>query len=270
MSRPPKGIVHYIIACMRSCIEIILHQYARVTGLFAEHNRIEKVFLIGTLCSTLIMGMVFLSHGRSFYDLQLPLDLHPVKKIKPIKKTAGTFFNPKTIDLNPVREEPPSFNNGFRMPKGSREYDHSLHIDKVKFNPGTDLITIHNHKVWWESDHDGDGHDEDDHKMHRSMEEPFKRLVHLIELESKKHSRGVVLKVQDSYRAEGVHHAKSLHKQGRALDLTTGIPSELKGPGLPKEKTPGIPLSKLGKLCWAAGFDWVLYETHHIHVSCKP
>ena len=124
-------------------------------------------------------------------------------------------------------------------------------INLGQFFPEYDLTRIDDERVWWESDHDV--HDtEDDHIIHRSMEEPLKRLIEIIE------EAGGKLKIQDTYRPSGIHAKHSLHKEGRAIDLTV-------------EK---LSLEKLAKLCWAAGFDWVYYEVPkksgvHVHASVK-
>ncbi len=64
--------------------------------------------------------------------------------------------------------------------------------------------------------------------------------------------------MQDAYRPGGIHNPTSLHKEGRAIDITC------------KE----LSLEKLAKLCWAAGFDWVYHEVKaklgaHVHCSVK-
>ena len=122
-------------------------------------------------------------------------------------------------------------------------------IADVPFSASRDLIRVEDPRVWWESENDdATGDDEDDHLMHWAMEEPFRRLVELVETE------GGQLKVQDSYRAVKVHGIKSLHKQGRGIDLTAF----------------DISLGRLSALCWAAGFDWVYLEKAgglHVHAS---
>jgi hypothetical protein len=104
--------------------------------------------------------------------------------------------------------------------------------------------------VWWESDNDVNDC-EDDHSVHKSLAGPLSNLVELVS------RQGGVLKIQDAYRAHGVHNPRSLHKEGRAVDVTCDE----------------FPLEKLAKLCWSAGFDWVYYEDGpggaHIHCSVK-
>ena len=151
----------------------------------------------------------------------------------------------------PVRDEPTRFR--------ARSYKPNLREGKASGSIGTgaflakyDLVRVEDSRVWWESEHDKND-TEDDHIMHRSIEEPFRRLIELMD------KSGGRLKVQDAYRDEGVHARKSLHKEGRALDLTSE----------------GVSLEKLAKLCWAAGFDWVYYESPkrggaHVHVSVRP
>lgn len=150
----------------------------------------------------------------------------------------------------PLREIPNRFPPRTRMPT-RREVDASVAIDHVPFDPDLDLVRVEDDRVWWESDHDY-GDDEDDHLVHFALEEPLRRLIELVD------QAGGTLKVQDAYRAVGVHHPRSLHKQGRAVDLTCDE----------------LGLEELAKLTWAAGFDWVLYEVggggHHIHASVRP
>jgi hypothetical protein len=128
----------------------------------------------------------------------------------------------------------------------------SIPIEQIDFNPGRDLVRVYDDRVWWESENDDHTRDiEDDHLMHWSMEEPFRRLVELVVKE------GGLLKVQDIYRAEGIHKEFSLHKQGRAIDLTSE----------------NMSLGRLAALTYAAGFDWVLLERgggHHVHASINP
>ena len=100
---------------------------------------------------------------------------------------------------------------------------------------------------------DDDTDTEDDHSVHRSLEAPLRRLIELV------HRRGGILEVHEAYRATGVHNPRSLHTEGRAIDVTCDEFS----------------LEELAKLCWAAGFDWVYYEGGskvngpHIHCSVR-
>jgi len=159
-------------------------------------------------------------------------------------------------DCEPVREKPNSFRAGHKMPAGG-EGSNSISIDDVNFVPERDLIIIEDERVWWESDNDDHTRDdEDDHLFHHAMEKPMCRLVDMVE------EAGGVLKVQDSYRAEGVHATRSLHKQGRAVDVTW------KDPKTGDNRS----LGELARMCWAAGFDWVYFERSppHIHASVRP
>ena len=148
----------------------------------------------------------------------------------------------------PLREPPKAFPRNTYRPS-RREGRVSGSIDLSSFSPGRDLIYVDDDRVWWESDNDR-GDTEDDHSMHRAIERPFRRLVELVT------AAGGRLKVQDAYRPTGVHSRRSLHKEGRALDLTCDE----------------LGLEELAKLCWAAGFDWVYHEAggsggSHVHVS---
>jgi hypothetical protein len=150
----------------------------------------------------------------------------------------------------PVRAEPEHFTRRTRMPV-RREIDASGANVLSSFDAGRDLVKLYDSRVWWESDNDGDGDDEDDHAINRALETPLRRVIELVA------AAGGRLKVQDSYRASGVHCSTSLHKEGRAVDLTAEV----------------ISLEKLAKLCWAAGFHWVFYEVkggEHIHCSVQP
>jgi hypothetical protein len=150
----------------------------------------------------------------------------------------------------PVRNEPRRFPPRTYLPDRREEFV-SGSPGYFSFDPRADLVRIEDPRVWWESENDR--HDtEDDHVFHRSMEEPMRRLIELV------HVAGGRLKVQDAYRHEGIHSKKSLHREGRAVDLTCDV----------------LDLEKLAKLAWASGFDWVYYEVPrnngvHIHASVR-
>jgi hypothetical protein len=156
--------------------------------------------------------------------------------------------------FNPVRAAPASFPPNSNMPTG-KEVNTSGAIHLESFDPQKELVRFDDPRVWFESDQDT--HDtEDDHQIHRAVEIPLKRLVNLIE------KKGGKLKVQEAYRAAAVgrkiHLETSLHREGRAVDLTSE----------------NMSLGDLAKLCWQAGFDYVLYEVpanggRHLHCSVK-
>lgn len=150
----------------------------------------------------------------------------------------------------PVRKRPKTFKRNLHLPNMSESMA-SGPLGFYPFDPKEDLIRVEDSRVWWESDNnEASGDTEDDHIMHRAVEKPLRRLIELLG------QRNGRLKIQDAYRAEGIHAAKSLHKEGRALDLTSEE----------------IGMSDLAKFCWAAGFDWVYYETKggaHVHASVK-
>ena len=158
---------------------------------------------------------------------------------------------PSSPDLTkPVRPEPARFRAGTHLPRWSEK----LVVGPLRVKsliPKADLVRVDDSRVWWDSDQDKNDN-EDDHLMHRRMEEPLRRLIELVD------QRGGVLEVHDAYRLEGVHAKLSFHKEGRALDLTCDQ----------------LGLEKLAKLAWAAGFDWVYYEAPkkggaHVHASVK-
>ena len=154
----------------------------------------------------------------------------------------------------PVRDMPSRFPANTKMP-AIREGIASVSINKVSFDPDRDLVRVEDDRAWWESEHDH-GDIEDDHIMHRALEEPLRRTIELVCQE------GATLKIQDCYRPahlDRIHSANSLHKQGRAADLTCDE----------------LGLEHLARICWAAGFDWVYHETpkrggHHVHASVRP
>ena len=152
--------------------------------------------------------------------------------------------------LRPVRPLPDRFPRNTHLPP-LPEGRVSGSIDLGTFSPGRDLTYLEDERVWWESDSDTNDV-EDDHSMHASLELPLRRLIELVD------RRGARLKVQDAYRPTRIHNARSLHKEGRAVDVTCE----------------DMPLEELAKLCWAAGFDWVYYEDRpakgaHIHCSVR-
>ena len=158
---------------------------------------------------------------------------------------------PRVVDLTkPVRDIPVRFPANTHLPK-RKEQVVSGPLNPRRFDPMKNLVCIEDPRVWWESDFDNNDV-EDDHLVHETMEEPLRRLIELVT------AAGGELKVQDAYREEGVHHDLSMHKEGRAVDLTCDE----------------IGLEKLACLCWASGFDWVYYEAPkrggaHIHCSVK-
>ena len=155
-----------------------------------------------------------------------------------------------TVYKRVVRRQPSRFPAGTHLP-GKNELRACGEINLKTFSPTRDLIRFEDSRVWWESDNSRGP--EDDHMINHAMEEPLRKLVNLVA------KRGGTLKVHDAYRATGVHLRNSLHKEGRAIDLTCDE----------------FNLETLAKLCWAAGFDWVFYEGpnkksgDHIHCSVK-
>ncbi|MBR1837463.1 MAG: hypothetical protein IJ783_09270, partial [Kiritimatiellae bacterium] len=167
----------------------------------------------------------------------------------------------------PVREAPAAFPKGSRLPVAS-ERDASGAVSPGSFSPARDLVYVDDSRCWWESDHDGEADDECDHSMHAAAELPFRRLVELVAASEP----GFQLRVQEAYRATGdIHSRRSLHGEGRALDLTLGRPDateSLKG------AEGAAALERLAKLAWSAGFDWVYNENPkgggpHVHASVR-
>lgn len=157
---------------------------------------------------------------------------------------------PAAPAMGPVRPLPDRFPRNTHLPP-EREGAVSGSVDLGTFSAGRDLLYVDDARVWWESDND-EGDVEDDHTMHRAMAAPLGRLVELV------HARGGTLEVHDAYRPTGVHNPRSLHREGRAIDVTCDQMS----------------LEELARLSWAAGFDWVYHEASakggaHVHCSVR-
>ena len=150
----------------------------------------------------------------------------------------------------PVRPEPARFPADTCLPD-AKEIVAAGPIDCATFSPGRDLLRFDDPRIWFESDHVA-GREDDDHTVHRCVEEPLRRLVTLMA------QRQAHLRVFDGYRPMGVHLTKSLHREGRAIDIASDE----------------LSLEDLAKLCWASGFDWVFFENSarggaHIHASVR-
>ncbi len=216
---------------VKQITEMIVGEEARRS----KFRRCLRVTMGVVLCITLISLAALWADYTSDFEVPI-LSTHPALE---------------DIDLSiPVRPEPRRFKARSHMPRSS-ERAASGTLDTRSFLAKFDLVYVDDRRVWWESEHDKND-TEDDHMMHRAMEIPFRRLVELVDKE------GGTLKVQDAYRAEGVHALRSLHREGRAIDLTCNE----------------LGLEKLAKLTWAAGFDWVYFEAPkrggaHVHASVK-
>jgi len=156
-----------------------------------------------------------------------------------------------TNELAPVRPAPARFPPNTTMPD-VREIEASGAIHMPSFSPGRDLVFFDDTRAWWESDEDGETDDECDHSMHAKMVLPLRRVIEAVS------GRQARLKVQDVYRPTGIHNTRSLHREGRAIDLTAE----------------GLTLEELAIICWQSGFDWVYYERpkgggDHIHASVR-
>ena len=190
-------------------------------------------WIVGGIISTVIVLLLVLLITTCVHKTQ---SLAPTDEIVVIKQEYKLRDKPSRFKANSYRPN-------------IKESKASGAIDLSTFSPGKSLVFVDDSRVWWESDNDKND-TEDDHSMHAAMEAPLRRLIDLV-LE-----RNAILKIQDTYRAAGIHNPRSLHKEGRAIDLTCD----------------DLGLEELAKLCWMAGFDWVYYEAKakggaHVHCS---
>lgn len=204
------------------------------------------IFVAGLVVGLALRGMVFDRSGCAAKDL-------PEAEVV----EAGPDL------LSAVRPPPKTFKRDSTLPR-TGEGDASGSITNGDFSAGRDLVHVDDPRVWWESDNDGVSDDECDHSMHAAMEIPFRRLVNLVS------TTGWQLRVQEAYRASGTHADRSLHKEGRAIDITVDRASGEKL--TPFEKVAAY--EELAKLAWQAGFDWVFYENSrgtgpHVHASVR-
>jgi hypothetical protein len=222
-----------------------LHEFGRQFGSLlhrgfthhpSRHDRLFMVAGIALAATTLGVALVWTGRAPDFQSI-----FAPPESIQP----------QPVIDLKtPVRKEPARFAPNTHLPR-MKELVVSGTLSLPTFLPKYDLVSVDDARVWWESDNDTNDV-ENDHIVNAALEEPLRRLIELVS------QAGGTLKVQDSYREEGIHLDHSLHKEGRAVDLTCDE----------------LGLEKLAKLAWAAGFDWVYYETPrkggaHVHASVR-
>lgn len=204
-------------------------------------------------------GNILVFGGGSLFltiVLLIGMGLRQVKRPSTPSKPVPTLVEQapaeeKQVEWLPVREAPQRFQRDTHMPNITEAKVSGARAPHM-FSAGRDLTHIDDKRVFWESDNDTND-DECDHSMHKAMEEPLLLLIELV------HAADGTLEVHDAYRASGVHNTRSLHKEGRAIDLTCDE----------------LGLEELAKLCWSAGFDWVYYEASarggaHVHCSVKP
>lgn len=242
-----KSFVTWIAQVARELVDIVRGGLRALTGEPYAADPLAKAWHLATVVISFgLVGFGVAWASRS--ELPIPPRPYPT----PATGTSAPAVVVQPPDLTkPVRAIPDTFPANTRKPS-RREGANSISIRHVPFDPLRDLIEIDDHRVWWESDNDH-GDTENDHQFHRNMEVPIRRLIELVSAE------GGTLEIQDSYRATGVHSPSSLHRQGRAVDLTCDE----------------LGLERLAQLTWAAGFDWVYYEApkrggHHVHASVRP
>ncbi|MDA3799369.1 MAG: hypothetical protein PF692_09840 [Kiritimatiellae bacterium] len=210
-----------------------------------DKNENRGAFRIAYIFPAIIITMIILTPLMCKSGCK-EKDTNAAEKIS-TQETTNSVAKIKKMEF---REEPETFKPKTYLPK-VRESEASGSIDLNTFSPGRDLIYFDDKTVWWESENDDSTYDtEDDHTMHKNIKKPLEKLIYLV------NNAGGTLKVQDTFRGYGIHSTKSLHKEGRAIDLTAE----------------NLELEQLAKFAWMAGFDWVYFETSgglHIHASVK-
>jgi len=210
---------------------------------FTLHGKIFILGISSLFITTLILigaGLRQIKHNRSTTK----------KNIVISEKAENKLVIASKKNYDPVREITSKFRADTHRPPNN-EGDTSGKRNADLFSAGRDLIFVDDSRVYWESDNDKNDV-ECDHSMHKSIEEPVRLLIELV------CARGGTLEVQDAYRPSGVHNTRSLHKEGRAIDITCDE----------------LGLEALASLAWASGFDWVYFEKSsrggaHVHVSVK-
>ena len=223
---------------------------SRIEMFFAAHRIILFIFLCGIVSGIFLRGCFTESKGESEEATEQEEVQAKAKIVMPDLTT-------------PVRPAPENFKRDTYLP-AIRESEASGAIVNSSFSAGRDLVYVEDDRLWWESDNDGETDDECDHSMHAAMEIPFRRLANFAV------TAGWQLRVQEAYRATGIHASKSLHKEGRALDVTVDNLGDVKLTHFEKIAA----YEALAKMAWQAGFDWVYYENSagggpHIHASVK-
>lgn len=103
---------------------------------------------------------------------------------------------------------------------------------------------------------------EEDRLGQPSLLQPTARLVSLINHDRSRVAgvwAGFQFSINEAHDSTGVHSPLALHYEGRAIDFDV-IPGG--GTSADSER-----LGRLAGLAWLSGFDWVLHETTHVHVS---
>ena len=213
-----------------------------------DRPRRQRRLVVAGLAACALLGLVLAAAGV----MRLSAWLRD-RRAHTVEETPARY--PPPSDFDPMAHQPLD-----RVPEVAPRTHHpprkellvSGPNDADLFDAELDLVEYHDPTIWWESDNDTDGDTENDHLVHRDL------LPALIRLNALVLHEGAVLKVQDSYRAEGVHNAQSLHREGRAIDLTADR----------------MTLGRLARLAVQAGFDWVYYESPraggaHVHASMR-
>jgi len=137
---------------------------------------------------------------------------------------------------------------GARVSRGTAEFNRLLG------NPGNNIRGVweRNGRTFALNQRDGKPFEGDDWLVQQPLTVSVLHLVDLINTaKAEKRFRTGFLTITESFDERGEHSDKSLHYEGRAIDFDAADAA----------------LGRLAGLATLAGFDWINYESTHLHVS---
>jgi len=160
-------------------------------------------------------------------------------------------------------ESHPDASGGFvrNILRGTRDFDELVRLDSFPAEPpfpwGTSPFVFAL----------PDSPEDEDRLVQPSLLAPVRRLVSTWRADWNRRTDiwgEFLVSINEAFDSAGDHKVGSLHYEGRALDLDV-IPA---GPGVLVESSgDGYRLGRLAGIAWLAGFDWVYFESSHVHVS---